>query len=74
MPRRRKAANCTCFKFLNIKPLGCQSEALIKEKFMLFASDKRKTFLSFAAKRVCHEGAKAGSRKMLRIFLCAFES
>ncbi len=31
---------------------------------------KEKYFLSFAAKKVCHEGTEARSRKMRSIFLC----
>jgi hypothetical protein len=47
-------------------------EILFKRRmFKLFTNESKKKFLSFAAKKVCHEGTKARSRKMLRIFLSA---
>jgi hypothetical protein len=36
--------------------------------------ERRYSFSASLKKEICHEGTKARSRKMLRIFLCAFGS
>jgi len=56
----------------NIKPDVSLGRQFSQKDFLKMA--RKIVFTASLRKEVCHEGTKARSRKMLRIFLCVFES